>query len=180
METAVILRGKWLGALLSVRHAWWCLGAVWMLGFLAGGLHVLSLLMLLASWWACAAFAAGLGLWFSLHCRTTLRATVWTLVTLLFVALAPVLGCNPGAALGGHGRIHQALADADATALTPPGAMAYLAFGWGDQYTFDRELTSSMGDVALAWVGTCGYALGAAGLWFGVVARFGRLTGRMK
>ena len=39
-----------------------------------------ALLLLLAAWWAYAAFAASLGLWFSLRCRTTLRATVWTLL----------------------------------------------------------------------------------------------------
>ncbi len=170
LSNASILGGKWLGAVLSVRQVWWCLGAVWLLGFLAGGLHVVSLLMLLASWWAYAAFAAGLGLWFSLHCRTTLRATVWTLVTLLVAAGAPLLVDVAPDRLGGS---------ADLLALTPPGAMVYLAFGWGDWYTFPRELKSATGEVALAWAGACGYALAAAGLWFGIGARFGRVTGRM-
>ncbi len=181
LDSAAIVRGKWLGALLSVRQAWWCLGAVWMLGMFAGGLHVLSLVMLLVSWWAYAAFAAGLGLWFSLHCRTTLRATVWTLVTLLLVAVAPVF-------LGGFGAVlltdltpNRAVIDEnDLAALTPPGAMVYLTFGWGDWNTFDRELRSSLGDLALAWICVCGYGSAAALLWLALVARFRRVTGRIE
>jgi ABC-type transport system involved in multi-copper enzyme maturation permease subunit len=168
LTNAAVLRGKWLGAVLSVRQAGLCLGAVWLLGFLAGGLHVVSLLLLLAAWACYAAFAASLGLWCSLHCRTTLRATVWALVALLALGVAPLL---VGAGLAG---------DADLTALTAPGAMAYLAFGWGGWYTFDRELKSSLGEVALAAAGACGYGLAAAALWLGVVARFGRVTGRMR
>ncbi len=179
LSDAAILRGKWLGAVLSVRHAWWCLGAVWLLGFLAGGLHVVSLLMLMASWWAYAAFAAGLGLWFSLHCRTTLRATVWTLVSLLLVGVAPLLLCGAGAALLDDLFPNRHVREAELMALTPPGAMAFLAFGWGEWYSFEPKLRQAVGDVALAWAGACGYGLAAAALWLGVVARFGRVTGRM-
>jgi ABC-type transport system involved in multi-copper enzyme maturation permease subunit len=176
LSNAAILRAKWLGAVLSVRAAWWCLGAVWLLGFLAGGLHILSLLLLAASWWVYAAFAACLGLWFSLHCRTTLRATVWTLVTLLLLSLAPVIVCGAGVGLLEEmlpGRM------ADPTALTPPGAMAYLAFGWGDWYTFDGSLRRSLGGVGLAWAAVCINGLVAVALWLVLSARFGRVTGRM-
>ncbi len=179
LPNAAILGGKWLGAVLSVRQAWWCLGAVWLLGFLAGGLHVLSLLMLLASWWVYAAFAAGLGLWFSLHCRTTLRATVWTLVTLLIAGAGPFVLCGAGAALWDDLSPQRPIAPGDLAALTPPGAMAYLAFGWGDWYSFSRELKASVGSVALAWAGVCGYGLAAVALWFALGARFGPVTGRM-
>jgi ABC-type transport system involved in multi-copper enzyme maturation permease subunit len=175
-----LLSGKWLGSLLSVRLAWWCLGAVWLLGFLAGGLHVLSALMLLASWWVYAAFAAGLGLWFSLHCRTSLRATAWTLLTLLVAGGVPFLLCGAvGTALLEDLSPDRSVRLADLSALTPPGAMVYLAFGWGDWYSFDPALKASAGEVALAWAGVVAYALAAAALWFGVGARFGAVTGRM-
>jgi ABC-type transport system involved in multi-copper enzyme maturation permease subunit len=176
LSNASILRAKWLGALLSVRAAWGCLGAVLLLGFLAGGLHVLSLLLLVASWWAFAAFAAGLGLWFSLHCRTTLRATVWTLMTLLVVTLTPFVACGAGPGLLVAFSSRRLI---DLSALTPPGAMAYLAFGWGDWYSFDSRMKSSLGEVCLAWGSACAYALAAVALWFGIGARFGRVTGRM-
>ncbi|HKI36361.1 MAG TPA: ABC transporter permease subunit [Gemmataceae bacterium] len=180
LSNAVLLRGKWLGAVLSVRQGWWCLGAAWLLGLLAGGLHVLSLLMLLAAWWTFAAFAAGLGLWFSLHCRTTLRATVWTLVTLLVVCGAPVLLCgNAGLALMKSPSPNGTTSAADLFALTPPGAMVNLTFGWGEWYSFGKELKASVGPVALAWACVCSYGLAAVALWFGVAARFGPVTGRM-
>ena len=35
LSNASLLGSKWLGAVLSVRQAWWGLGAVWLLGFLA-------------------------------------------------------------------------------------------------------------------------------------------------
>jgi ABC-type transport system involved in multi-copper enzyme maturation permease subunit len=180
LPNAAILGGKWLGALLSVRQAWWCLAAIWMLGFLSGGLHVLSLLMMLAAWWAYAAFAASLGLWFSLRCRTTLRATVWTLVTLAAAGGLPFLLCGAfGSALPAEALSGRPVTQADLLALTPPGGMAYLAFGWGEWYSFEPALRSSVGEVALAWSGVCGYALGAVALWFAVGARFGAVTGRM-
>jgi ABC-type transport system involved in multi-copper enzyme maturation permease subunit len=179
LSDAAILRGKWMGAVLSVRQAWWCLGAVWLLGFLAGGLHIVSVWALLMSWGAFASFAAGLGLWFSLHCRTTLRATVWTLVTLLLLGVVPLLVCGAGAELLSDVLPRGLTEETDPIALSPPGAMAYLAFGWGGWYSFDRELKSSLGDVALAGAGACGYGLAAVVLWFALVARFGRVTGRM-
>jgi ABC-type transport system involved in multi-copper enzyme maturation permease subunit len=180
LPDTAILGGKWLGALLSVRQAWWCLAAVWLLGFLAGGLHLLSLLMLAAAWWGFAAFAASLGLWLSLHCRTTFRAIVWTLVTLLVAGGLPSLLCGTfGWALLGNQLPERTVTPAELLALTPPGAMAYLAFGWGEWYTFDANLKSSVSEVAVAWVGVCGYVVAAAALWFVVGVRFGAITGRM-
>jgi hypothetical protein len=152
------------------------------LGFLAGGLHLLSLLMLFASWWVYAAFAASLGLWFSLRCGTTLRATVYTLVTLVVASVAPLV------CFGGCGIVLlEALAPdkmngpnpVDGVAMTPPGAMVYLVFGWGKWYSFDPELRSSIGGVGVAWFGACGYAVAAAALWLATRARFGPITGRM-
>jgi len=175
-----ILRGKWLGSVLSVRGGWWALGAVWLLGFIAGELHPVSIVLLLAAWLAYAAFAAGLGLWFSLHCRTTLRATVWTLVTLLIVVGAPVLLCgNAGLALLKDLSPNGTTSAADLFALTPPGAMANLTFGWGPWYSFDTALQSSLGAAALSWVDVCVYGLAAVALWFGIGRRFGPITGRM-
>jgi ABC-type transport system involved in multi-copper enzyme maturation permease subunit len=180
LTSAAILRGKWLGALFSARQAGWCLVAVWMLGLCGGGLHLLSLIMLAATWWAYGAFAAGLGLWFSLRCATTFRATAWTLVTLLVAGGLPVLVCGaaaPGPLLEMFSR--RPITVDDLLALTPPGAMVYLTFGWGNWYTFEPAMASSLGRVALAWAGVCIYGLAAVGLWFAVRARFSAITGRM-
>jgi ABC-type transport system involved in multi-copper enzyme maturation permease subunit len=180
LSNAALLRGKWLGAVLSVRPMWWCLAAVWLLGFLAGGLHVLSVLLLLAAWWAYVAFAASLGLWFSLRCRTTLRAMAWTLVGLLASAAVPLLWCGAvGEALAGELAPNKQVEPIDLMATTPPGAMVFLTFGWGDWYSFEPALKSSIGQVAMAWASVCGYALAAAALWVVTGQRFGPITGRM-
>src|SRR5262249_49368575 len=149
-----------------------------LLGLFGGGLHLLSMAMLAATWWAYAAFAASLGLWFSLRCRTTLRATTWTLVTLFIAGGLPVLACGaagPTLIQGVFPR-HPVTLD-DLLALTPPGAMVYLAFGWGRWYSLDPEW--SVGRVGLAWAGVCLYGLGAIALWVGIRARFSAITGRM-
>jgi ABC-type transport system involved in multi-copper enzyme maturation permease subunit len=179
LSSSALLRSKWLGAILSVRQGWWFLGAAWLLGFLAGGLHPLSLLLLAASWWVFAAFAVGLGLWFSLHSRSTLRATVWTLVTLLVISAAPVLLCgNTGLALLTDPSPGGTTSAADLFALTPPGAMFALAFGWGKYYSFDPEVVGSLA-VRIALACVCAYAVAAVALKYGVLARFGPVTGRM-
>lgn len=185
LDNREILVGKWLGSLLSVRDSWWPLGAVWLLAMLAGGLHLLSVLMLATAWAVYAAFAAGLGLYCSLRSRTSLRATVGTLVVLLVVGtgqpllwlvvypLAAILqwacGIDPGWASDlAHG------------GLTPPVTLLHLAFPFGDWYTFDVRLRTESGEVGLAWAGVCLYAAAAAALWGWLRLRFGALTGRQR
>jgi hypothetical protein len=178
LTNAAILRGKWLGAMLGVRQGWWCLGAIWLLGFLAGGLHVLSLLLLLVSWWVYAAFAAGVGLSFSLWCRTTLRATIGTLMTVLVIGV--FLGYFCDAAMQGfiHDYSGRQLGPPDPVALTLPGAMAYLAFGWGNWYTFDANL-KSIREVGTACLTVGAYGFGIVLCWIDLRERFGRTTRRM-
>src|SRR5262249_14863074 len=92
-------------AVLSVRRGWLWLGALWVVGLLTGGLHPLALPLLVVTWFVYAAFLAGLGTWFSTVCRTTLRATTWTLVCtvgaaighwLIWMCCAPILILNAG------------------------------------------------------------------------------------
>jgi ABC-type transport system involved in multi-copper enzyme maturation permease subunit len=182
LANRTLLWGKWLGSILSVRQAWWCLGAVWLLGLMTGGVHLLSLVLLTAAWGAYAAFAAAVGLWFSLRSRTTLRATVWTLLTLLAVGTGQPflwLGLRPLAQMlsGPHGLTSSM--EWDLYGVTPPGALVYLTFAWGDWYSFAPSLQTSLGRVGLSWVGVCFYTLAAAGLWALTRARFGAITGRM-
>jgi len=75
-----ILFGKWLGSVASVRWGWLWLGAIWATGVWEGQLHPLALLLMLAAWWVYAAALAAAGLWFSLSLRSSLRATVLTLL----------------------------------------------------------------------------------------------------
>jgi ABC-type transport system involved in multi-copper enzyme maturation permease subunit len=81
-----ILFAKWLGAILSVRWGWAWLGAIWFISMALGGVQFWALPLVLVAWVTYAAVGAGVGLWFSVSSRTTLRATVAALVTVLFMA----------------------------------------------------------------------------------------------
>src|SRR5207249_2130740 len=78
LDSTTILVGKWLGAVFSVRLAWVWLALIWGVGLATGGLHWLALPLLLLAWGVFAGFEATIGLWFSLLCKTSLRATVAT------------------------------------------------------------------------------------------------------
>lgn len=89
--TELILLAKWVGAVLSVRGPCWCLGALLLLGLITGGIHFLAVPLFVLSWTAQAAFVAALGLWFSITCASTLRATTLTLgAALVLVGLGPL------------------------------------------------------------------------------------------
>jgi ABC-type transport system involved in multi-copper enzyme maturation permease subunit len=81
LEAPSILFAKWLGCIASVRLAWLWLGLIWMLGAISNGLHPGAVPLLLVAWLVYAGVFACVGMWYSLVCRTTLRATMWTLLT---------------------------------------------------------------------------------------------------
>jgi ABC-type transport system involved in multi-copper enzyme maturation permease subunit len=86
-----ILGAKWLGSVLVGRLIWVYLLAIWLAALFTGGLHPAALPLLVAAWFCYAAFLASLGLYFSVVSRTSLRATVWTLVTVLGTCIGPWL-----------------------------------------------------------------------------------------
>jgi ABC-type transport system involved in multi-copper enzyme maturation permease subunit len=88
LDSNAILFGKWIGNILSVRWAWLWLGTIYTLGLLTGGLNPLALPLLVAAWIVYAFVVSGIGLWFSMVSRTTLRGTLWTLL------------CTTGAGVG--------------------------------------------------------------------------------
>jgi ABC-type transport system involved in multi-copper enzyme maturation permease subunit len=88
LDSNTILFAKWIGNILSVRWAWLWLGTIYALGVLTGGLHPLAVPLLLGAWLIYAFVVSGIGLWFSMVSRTTLRATIWTLL------------CTAGAGVG--------------------------------------------------------------------------------
>src|SRR5262249_49881920 len=82
-----ILFGKWLGSLLGVRRAWFWLGLIWGIGLVTGALHPASLMLTFVAWLVYASCLAGVGLWFSISSRTTLRAMLYTLAAVLGVSV---------------------------------------------------------------------------------------------
>jgi hypothetical protein len=130
-----ILFGKWLGSILSARGGWIWAISIFAVGVLAQGISILAVPLLLVAWCSYAAFAAGMGLWFSLYCRTSMRAVV----AAVFAAIA---------ISGGHWllwtcAIPIALLDANAQWL---GNLAELVFMY---QTFAQTPPVTLGALAL-------------------------------
>src|SRR5262249_42496169 len=128
LESDTFLFAKWLGNILSIRWAWLWLGLVYFIGLVTGGLHPLAVPLLLGAWVIYAAVLSGLGMWFSMNSRTTLWATIWTLLAtagagvghwLIWMCFAPLLITAVGEpALLKWIRSFQ-------IGLTPPAALVY-------------------------------------------------------
>jgi ABC-type transport system involved in multi-copper enzyme maturation permease subunit len=84
---SAILFSKWLGSLLSARRSWYWLLGLWALSMACGGTHWRILLFFLGAWALYAGSFAMLGLYFSLRCANTQRATLWTLAAVVVLGL---------------------------------------------------------------------------------------------
>lgn len=182
LDRDVLLRDKALGSILSVRKGMVCLATAWILGILTGGLHPLALPLLLVAWLVCAAFMAVLGLWFSVVCRSTLRALLATVVAMLVVSGAhwiAWLGYGAYFVLygGGSDRNVEWLTAVHA-ALTPPGVLFLGGFqSLPTAPLRERELDDYAWQVmGFAAVGLVVWAAGTVYLWRRTVERFRTLT----
>jgi ABC-type transport system involved in multi-copper enzyme maturation permease subunit len=163
-----ILFAKWLGSLVGMRWAFAWLSMVWGLALVTGGLHLGSLVLLMLTCLVYASTLAGIGLWFSTACRTTLRATLATLGVaagvsggpwLLWLCCLPV--GIPAFDIAGF--------------LSPPAVLGWLAASWS------QFGTTSDWDVRaiLCLFGLFFWALAAAFLWSVTMSRFRRISSRM-
>jgi ABC-type transport system involved in multi-copper enzyme maturation permease subunit len=159
-----ILFGKWLGSILSVRWAGLWLCVVWVLGILTGGLYGFTVPWLALCWVVYASFMAAIGVWFSLNSRTTLRATLCTLLVaagLSFGHWLPWLvggvpTANPLYAPSGYWLVYLRK-----FGLTPPVALAWFAFR-GSDFRLPYVSSGSGEDGWAAFVGViCGLAFWA-------------------
>lgn len=129
-EAASILFAKGLGSILSSRGVWLWLAVLWIEGFLLSGhspVGLVNLPRLFALWIVFAAFYAALGLWFSVACRTNLRALIASLLAgagvtlghwLLWLGYYPfvLMTAEPPQAAARLARVH--------FGLTPPVLLA--------------------------------------------------------
>jgi ABC-type transport system involved in multi-copper enzyme maturation permease subunit len=181
---SAILGAKWLGSLLSVRWAVLWLAVIWAIGLATGGLHPLALPVLVLAWLVYAAFAAMLGLWFSLTSRTSLRATIWTLLASVAMSVGHwfvMMMCFyvPLQSLAGIDEGLRWLPEFEAFGLTPPVSLALLAVqGWELEDHFLLSARDFLRWCELALVGVACWAAATTALWFATVHRFRVLTGR--
>jgi ABC-type transport system involved in multi-copper enzyme maturation permease subunit len=140
LTSQAILFAKWLGSIVSVRWGWVWLGLIWGAALLTEGMNPLALPVLVAAWLAYAAVFAGIGVWFSMTCGTSFRATLWTLSTILLVSgghwlVMALFVYAPLAALGGRSKVVSDLAEWLAhleLGQTPPVVFGILAFRLDD------------------------------------------------
>lgn len=100
LSAGSILGAKFLGCVFSLRLAWIWLGIIWFLGLVTGGLHWFALPLVLLAFFVYASFFAMLGLFFSMAAKTSMRATVYTVLStigfmgghwLIWCCCAPIL-----------------------------------------------------------------------------------------
>src|SRR5262249_36192065 len=149
---------------------------------IAQGLHPVAVVLLPGAWLVYAALFAGIGLAYSLGSRTSLRATIWTLLTVLGVSLGHWLLSSlccfvplrtvadvPGKDVEFLMKIE--------FGQTPPAVLAWLAIhgqefeeAYSSQEAWELTLSSLFG--LLCW------AAAAAVLWKVTSDQFRRMTGR--
>jgi ABC-type transport system involved in multi-copper enzyme maturation permease subunit len=172
LQSHDILMAKWLGSLLCVRWAWLWLGGIWLIGLLTGGLGPAGLLLTLTAWFVYASGLAGIGVWFSTACSTSLRATAYTLTIgagIGFGHWGLWLCCLPLGPLGGGWSIAEMQ-----LALTPPMVLYWLS-------AVGREVQTSAWEMRmlLASFGLFVWAFVSVIVWSVTRRRFRQLTARM-
>jgi ABC-type transport system involved in multi-copper enzyme maturation permease subunit len=177
-----IVFAKWLGSILSVRWAWLWLGLIWGLGLITGGLHPLALVPLLLTWVIHAAVMAGVGLWFSVVCRSTLRATLWTLGTVVAISVGHWLVMMlcvylPLEAISAHPSDFQWLMKLEA-GLTPPFVTGVISFWKRDLEPRFLNSGDTLEMVGVSVIGTIFWVVAAVLLYLAATTAFRVVTGR--
>jgi ABC-type transport system involved in multi-copper enzyme maturation permease subunit len=181
LDSTTILFGKLLGSVVSVRWGWLWLGLIWGIGLMTTGLNILALPLVAVAWFVYAIFLTNLGLWFSVNCKTSLRATIWTILSTLMCFgghwLCWVSCILPFALAGaGVGKPLEELAQFQLFGLTPPFSMGMLEFqGYEFQEIHQEEPYKFL---AFALFGLVFWSGAALVLWTATCARFRALSGR--
>ena len=160
-----ILFAKWAGSILSLRLGLVWLGLIWLLALVTGGLHLLALLIVFLVWVIYASFASSLGLWFSATCRSSLRATVFTILSMIGLGVGHwvLWMCCAPAMVAGANPQHWLIAHAG---MTPPVVMAVLPFSANEDLgnMLRRHRDDPVGEEIILW-GFVGLLLWSAAAW---------------
>jgi ABC-type Na+ efflux pump permease subunit len=182
LDSTSILFAKLLGSIMSVRWGWLWLALIWGLGLITTGLNVLALPLVIGAWIVLAFFVANLGLWFSASCRTSLRASIWTILTTLMCFGGHWLAwlcCIPFFFMGGGppGKIFENVAEFQSFGLTPPVTLVWLAFH-GEEFREMGNREEPLKFMAFSFFGLIFWSAASLGLWFLTCARFRTISGR--
>jgi ABC-type transport system involved in multi-copper enzyme maturation permease subunit len=181
-----ILFAKGFGNIVSIRWGWAWLGLIYFLGLVTGGLHPYAFVLLVVSWFVYAAAISGIGVWFSLVCKTTLRATIWSLLAtsaagvghwLIWMCCMPLLffAGNQGSAFYDF----QAWVAKFQAGLTPPVAMGFF-FSFSAEDLHGQRMFRPDPEMLVGYglAGLVCWSIGATVLWVVTRERFREVSGR--
>jgi ABC-type transport system involved in multi-copper enzyme maturation permease subunit len=175
VTTAEIYWSKWIGSLLSVRLFLIWLGVIWAIGLVTGGVGLLAVPLQAIAWLAPASFVAGVGLFCSAACKTTLRATTWAIAGTLFALgghwVCAGMCCYAPIGMASSGRDMEWLVELQA-GLTPPFMFAAVPYREVRELQLDDKVAALAMVAQVIWFAV---AVVAAGLGH---ERFRQLTNR--
>ncbi len=185
MSAETILWAKLVGALTSLRLAWVWFGCMVTIAVLTGGVHLLAVPILVVSWFVYAVFFAMLGMWFSMACQSSMRATVYTvLMSLLFGGghwiLVGLLCYLPTMliARGGPDVFLEYAAKFQA-AMTPPIVLGLYAYSWENLAQDFRRESDVKHLLVLSLFGLVLWSAACVVMWYGMlVPKFRQVTRR--
>jgi ABC-type transport system involved in multi-copper enzyme maturation permease subunit len=186
MSAETMLWAKLIGCLTSLRtHGLW-FGSMMALAVLSGGLHWLAAPVVLGMWFIYATFFTLLGMWFSMTCKTALRATIYTVLTTLFLGgghwLLMILLCYfPAEAVGGGGGrdFFEYLVKFE-LGMTPPAVLVFYSYSVESlTQDFHHHDHFEQHVMLFALFGLVLWGAGCLVMWYGILLpRFREITRR--
>jgi ABC-type transport system involved in multi-copper enzyme maturation permease subunit len=180
LSGATILAGKWLGSVLSARRGWLWLGLIWAWGLWEARPDAAALPMFVLAWLVYAALLATAGLWFSLACRTSLRAVVCTLFSagvlgfgFLVLPVYYSVALQSGLADPFLERLCRFM-----MGLTPPLVLGRLLPFWDEATLGGMGAAKEEWETRFALLGLLCWAVVAGVWWWATCRYFGKVTGR--
>jgi hypothetical protein len=171
------LFAKWLGAVLSIRWGVLLLVVIYYFGILCGSVQWTTLLLMMLAWFVYASVVALLGLWYSVVCRTSTSATVWTYLSTAGLGVGHWLDmlCMIPLFIAGQYNALRYLALMQA-GFTPPIVLA-VSFFVTDK-TRGRDNADSADWLAYGLAGLGAWAFIAVMLWVAASSRYQLMCGR--
>ncbi len=174
LEPREIILGKIVGNIWAGRGIFVVLAIIWGLGAILDPGFCIAIMFMMGSLLILAVYASGLGVLYSLWCRTSMRAMAATLATGLFAGGLYLFCCIP-LMIGGIG-------PGDEGIIILSGCIPFLLGFPGGIYVegiSHRNMSGPESNIIAAYfLGMIGYSIAAAVLISSSIRKFDRLSGR--
>jgi ABC-type transport system involved in multi-copper enzyme maturation permease subunit len=166
LEREEILRAKWRGSLCWGQPFLYILAVLGAVGVISGVLHPVAVILLALAGRVHVWFFCTLGLWLSVICRTTMRATLGLALLLLLVTAGPWLVLTFSETFGTRVTVAPWVSGLLGAGLDPLGAWWQLGFPWRE-LPVQSGLQGRQGEVVLmaVLIGLVLYSFAERVLW---------------